>query len=111
MTRPCHKLNFFEVVAFTFCIVTIVFLDKVSHFFLVIFAYKLSDDFFSDVSANIFVIVTFASHLLFSEFFENMQSSRLLICDFFFFILMQRTMIVDDDIVGERLRWPDIPDK
>ena len=112
MAGSSDKLYFFEVIAFTLSIVTIVFFGQLSNFLLVVLANKLSYNFLSNVSTYIFIVIAFTSHLLLPNFFKNVKPSTVLICYFLLlWDLLERTVVVDDDIVSECLSRPDIPYK
>lgn len=71
MAWPSDELHFSEVVAFALRIVTIIFFDEFSHLLLVILTNKLSNNFLSDITTNIFIVIAFAPHLLLPHFFED----------------------------------------
>ena len=70
MTRPRHQFNLPQIVIFAFLVIALIFFDQVKYLFFIIFADKLSDDFFCDIAADIFVVVAFTSNLLLLDCFE-----------------------------------------
>lgn len=80
-----------------------VFSNKSINLFLVAFADKLPNDFFSDIAANVLIIVTLSPNLFFFHFLEYMQSaiSRRLWGLFFLECLtFESKGVVDNNVVG-----------